>query len=153
MGYLIFWGVIFVVMLIAEFASMQLVSIWFAAGAAGAFTAAMFHLSFAAQLIIFVLLSVFLLLITRPLLAKLRVKQQPRTNADLNVGQTAVVIEEINPALGTGRARLGGVDWIAVSESGGNIPAETVVMVTRVYGAKLVVRDAAEYAAPYSHDY
>ena len=153
MGYLIFWGAVFVVMLIAEFASMQLVSIWFAAGAAGAFAAAMLNLSFTAQLLIFVILSVFLLLITRPLLAKLRVKQQPRTNADLNIGQTAVVIEEINPALGTGRATLGGVDWIAVSESGNNIPAKTVVMVTRVDGAKLVVRDAAEYAAPYARDY
>lgn len=151
MGYLLFWGVIFVVMLIAEIASMQLVSIWFAVGAAGAFVAAMMGLSFAAQLAIFVIVSVLLLLVTRPLLAKLRVKQQPRTNADLNIGETAVVIEDIDPALGTGRARLGGVDWIAVSESGENIPVDTVVMVTRVDGAKLFVRDASEYAQPFAH--
>ena len=151
MGYLLFWGVVFVVMLIAEIASMQLVSIWFAVGAAGAFVAAMMNLPFTAQLAIFVIASVLLLLVTRPLLAKLRVKQQPRTNADLNIGETAVVIEDIDPALGTGRARLGGVDWIAVSESGSNIPAETVVMVTRVDGAKLVVRNASEYAQPFAH--
>ena len=151
MGYLLFWGVIFVVMLIAEIASMQLVSIWFAVGAAGAFVAAMMGLSFAAQLAIFVIVSVLLLLVTRPLLAKLRVKQQPRTNADLNIGETAVVIEGIDPSLGTGRARLGGVDWIAVSESGENIPVDTVVMVTRVDGAKLFVRDASEYAQPFAH--
>jgi membrane protein implicated in regulation of membrane protease activity len=148
MGYLLFWGVIFVVMLIAEIASMQLVSIWFAVGAAGAFVAAMMNVSFAAQLAIFVIVSVLLLLLTRPLLTKLRVKQQPRTNADLNIGETAVVIEDIDPALGTGRARLGGIDWIAVSESGENIPVDTVVMVTRVDGAKLFVRDASEYAQP-----
>lgn len=152
MGYLIFWGVIFVVMLIAEIASMQLVGIWFAVGAAGAFVAAMMNLSFAVQLTVFVIVSLLLLLITRPLLAKLRVKQQPRTNADLNVGETAVVIEEINPGLGTGRARLGGIDWIAVSESGDNIPAKTVVMVTRVDGAKLFVRNASEYAHPFARD-
>ena len=58
MGYLLFWGVIFVVMLIAEIASMQLVSIWFAVGAAGAFVAAMMNVSFAAQLAIFVIVSV-----------------------------------------------------------------------------------------------
>lgn len=151
MGYLLFWGVIFVVMLIAEIASMQLVSIWFAVGAAGAFVAAMMNVSFAVQLAIFVIVSVLLLLLTRPLLTKLRVKQQPRTNADLNIGETAVVIEDIDPALGTGRARLGGVDWIAVSESGENIPVDTVVMVTRVDGAKLFVRDASEYAQPFAH--
>ena len=127
---------------------MQLVSIWFAVGAAGAFVAAMMNVSFAAQLAIFVIVSVLLLLLTRPLLTKLRVKQQPRTNADLNIGETAVVIEDIDPALGTGRARLGGIDWIAVSESGENIPVDTVVMVTRVDGAKLFVRDASEYAQP-----
>ena len=153
MMYLIFWGVIFVISLIAEIASMQLISIWFTVGSVGAFIAAMKGVGFPGQLGIFVAISLVLLLVTRPLLAKLRVNTEPRTNADKNIGETAVIIEEVDPALGTGRARIGGVDWIAVSESGGNIPAETVVMVTRVDGAKLVVRDAAEYAAPYSHDY
>ncbi len=148
---LIFWGAVFVIMLIAEITTMQFVTIWFAAGAVGAFIAAMFELSFTVQMIIFVALSVLLLLITRPIFAKLRVKQQPRTNADLNIGETAVVIEDINPALGTGRVRLSGVDWIAVSESGDNIPAETIVMVTRIDSAKLIVRDASEYAQPFAH--
>lgn len=152
MGYLIFWGVIFVAALIAEIASMQLVSIWFAVGAAGAFVAAMLNLGFAAQLAIFVLVSVILLLATRPMLAALRVKRQPRTNADLNVGETAVVIEEVNPALGTGRAKLGGVDWMAVSETGSIIPAETIVMITRVEGAKLYVRDANDYEKPFARE-
>lgn len=148
---LIFWGAVFVIMLIAEITTMQFVTIWFAAGAVGAFIAAMFELSFTVQMIIFVALSVLLLLITRPVFAKLRVKQQPRTNADLNIGETAVVIEDINPALGTGRVRLGGVDWIAVSESGDNIPAEAIVMVTRIDSAKLIVREASEYAQPFAH--
>ena len=153
MGNLIFWGVVVVVMLIAEFASMQLVSIWFAIGAVGAFIAALENLPFAAQLLIFVVISVAFLLLTRPLLTRLRVRQQPRTNADLNIGQSALVIEDINPALGTGRAKLGGVDWGAVSESGSNIPAKSVVIVTQVEGAKLVVRPASEYTNPHSRDY
>ena len=31
-GYLVFWGILCAVMVIAEFASMQLISIWFAVG-------------------------------------------------------------------------------------------------------------------------
>ena len=80
MTYLIFWGVIFVVSLIAEIASMQLISIWFTVGSVGAFIAAMNGVGFPGQLGIFVLISVLLLLITRPLLAKLRVRQKPRSS-------------------------------------------------------------------------
>ena len=149
MAYLIFWGIIFVVALIAEIASMQLISIWFALGAVGAFIAAMMNCGFAAQLGIFVIISVFLLLLTRPLLSKLRVRQEPHTNADKLVGESAVIIEEVNPALGTGRAKTGGVDWIAVSETGEILPPDTIVLVTRVEGAKLYVRRADDFAKPF----
>lgn len=142
MMYLIFWGVIFVISLIAEIASMQLISIWFTVGSVGAFIAAMKGVGFPGQLGIFVAISLVLLLVTRPLLAKLRVNTEPRTNADKNIGETAVIIEEVDPALGTGRARIGGVDWIAVSETGEILPAEAIVVVTRVEGAKLFVRRA-----------
>lgn len=142
MMYLIFWGVIFVISLIAEIASMQLISIWFTVGSVGAFIAAMKGVGFPGQLGIFVAISVVLLLVTRPLLAKLRVNTEPRTNADKNIGETAVIIEEVDPALGTGRAKIGGVDWIAVSETGEILPAEAIVIVTRVEGAKLFVRRA-----------
>lgn len=142
MMYLIFWGVVFVLSLIAEIASMQLISIWFTVGSVGAFIAAMKGVGFPGQLGIFVIISLALLLVTRPLLARLRVNQEPRTNADKNIGETAVIIEEVNSALGTGRARIGGVDWIAVSETGEILPAEAIVTVTRVEGAKLFVRRA-----------
>lgn len=143
MGYLVFWGVIFLVALIAELASMQLVSIWFAVGAAGSFAAAMLGFGFAVQLLIFVLVSVALLLATRPFLKKLRVQRELRSNADLNIGEQAVVIETVDAAHGTGRVRLKGVDWMAVSETGSIIPVDTVVTVMRVEGSKLYVYDAA----------
>ena len=40
MVYLIFWGVIFVLAVIAEVLTLQLTSIWFAVGAGGAFAGA-----------------------------------------------------------------------------------------------------------------
>lgn len=146
MGNLIFWGAIFVAGLIAEVVTLQLVTIWFAVGAAGAFIAAVAGLGFAGQLAIFVLVSVILLMLTRPLLAKLRVQHAVHTNADKNIGETAVILEEVNSAHGTGRARSKGVDWIAVSETGEILPAETIVVIVRIEGAKLIVRKAADYA-------
>lgn len=140
MVYLIFWGVIFVATVIAEAMSMQLVSIWFAFGAAGAFCATLADWGFTAQLTVFVLVSGLLLLITRPLLKKLRVKHTPPMNAEKGIGETAVVIEEIDPERGTGRARQGGVDWMAVSETGVVIPVNSIVIISQIDGAKLIVR-------------
>lgn len=140
---MIFWGVVFVLMVIAECASMQLVSIWFAVGSLGAFFAAMLDLGFTGQLAIFVLVSLVLLIVTRPLLKKLRVQSIVPTNADKEIGATAVIIEEVDAAAGTGRVRLNGVDWIAVSESGSVLPVNTVVIVRQVLGAKLIVAEAA----------
>lgn len=140
---MIFWGVVFVLMVIAECASMQLVSIWFAVGSLGAFFAAMLNLGFTGQLAIFVLISLVLLIATRPLLKKLRVQKIVPTNADKEIGATAVIIEEVNAAMGTGRVRLNGVDWIAVSENETILPINTVVIVRQVQGAKLIVAEAA----------
>ena len=153
MGNLIFWGAVFVIGLVAEFATLQLVTIWFAVGAIGGFISAMAGMSFQGQLAVFVLVSVVLLILTRPLLSKLRVQHAARTNADKNIGETAVIIEEVNPALGTGRARSNGVDWIAVSETGNILPAEKVVLIVRVDGAKLIVRDAKDFEKPFARDY
>ena len=145
MIYLIFWGVIFVVTVIAELATLQLISIWFAVGAAGAFFAAFRGLGFAGQLAVFVLLSFLLLILTRPLMKVMRVRFVPPMNADKSIGETAVVLEEINPALDTGRVRSKGVDWHAVSETGEILPPDSIVIVTKVDGAKLIVRPADVY--------
>ena len=139
MGYYLFWGTVFVLAVIAEFASMQLVSIWFAIGAVGAFIAVLCGMGFTGQLAVFVLVSLVLLLATRPFLKKLRVKQTPPMNADKDIGKQAVVIETIDAAHGTGRVRANGVDWIAVAESGDVIPVDTIVVICRIDGAKLIV--------------
>ena len=146
MGNMIFWGVVFVLAAAAEAGTLQLVSIWFAVGAVAAFFACFADLSFTAQLGVFVGVSIFLLLVTRPFLSKLRVKQTPPMNAEKGIGQTAVVIQEVNPALGTGRARHNGVDWTAVSEDGSVIPVESVVIISRIDGAKIIVRRAKQPA-------
>ena len=70
-GQLILWAVVFVLTVILELATAQIVSIWFAAGALAAFIAS-FFLPFEAQLIIFVLVSVLFLVATRPLLNKMK---------------------------------------------------------------------------------
>lgn len=138
-GHLILWGIVFAVMVVAELATMQLVSIWFAAGALSSFIAALCKLGMGMQMFIFVVVSMILLTVTRPLLKKITVFKTQPTNMDLDVGKTAVIIESVNNSSDLGRARLNGVDWKAVSSDGSVIPEGSIVTIDEIRGTKLYV--------------
>ena len=72
---LIFWGAVFAVMVIAELASFQLISIWFAIGALVTFIMALCGAELGIQMLVFTVVSIVLLLFTRPLLKKFAVKK------------------------------------------------------------------------------
>lgn len=136
---MIVWAAVLVFAVIAELATLQLVSIWFAAGALGAFIAAACGFSPAAQAVIFAAVSVLLLCLTRPLLRKLRVKNVLPTNAEAEVGRLAVVTEDIDNAADTGRVRIGGVNWKARADGEERIPRGTSVRVTGIDGTTAFV--------------
>jgi len=135
----IVWIIVFVAALLVEASTFAMVSIWFAAGALGAMIAASLNANLTVQLIIFALLAGLLLAFTRPLLKKLFPGRFTPTNSELEVGKTAVVIEEINNEAGEGRVRLGGVNWAAFSSDNEKIPQGEIVTVTAVCSAKLAV--------------
>ena len=86
--HLIVWGVVFAVMVIAELASMQLVSIWFAAGALASFIIAPMRIRNGfADVCFFVVVSIVLLTVTRPLLKKFTVPKVQPTNVELDIGK------------------------------------------------------------------
>lgn len=136
---IIFWSILLVAAVVAELSTQQLVCIWFGAGSLGALIAASAGGSVTLQLIIFVALSLILLIFTRPILRKALRFEYKDTNAKLDIGKLAVVIQEIDPSKGTGRARLGDAEWMAVAAPEIVIPAGTTVRVDKIDGAKLYV--------------
>lgn len=135
------WAVLLVVFVIIEVVTVQLVSIWLAAASLITMLCAFFlDIPLVAQLGIFTLSSVILLAVTMPVLRKNLNKGHIPTNAELDVGKSAVVIEEINPEISTGRVSLNGIDWNAVSGNGEVIPKNSVVTVTEINGTKLIVK-------------
>lgn len=135
------WAVLLIVFVIIEVITIQLVSIWLAAASLITMLCAFFlDIPFLTQLGIFTLSSIIMLAVTMPLLRKNLNKGHIPTNAELDVGKSAVVIEEINTEIHTGRVTLNGVDWSAVSGNGEIIPKNSIVTVTEVQGAKLVVK-------------
>ena len=137
----LFWAIMVVIFVVMEIATVQLVSIWLAAGSLVTMICAyFFELSTFQQLLIFLVSSAVFLAVSLPLLWKKRKNRgYVSTNSELDVGKTAVVIEDIDQDAGTGRVTLSGVDWRAVSADGSAIPKDSIVIVKEVQGAKLVV--------------
>lgn len=138
----IVWACLLVAFVIAEIITIQLVSIWLAAGAFITMLCCYFigDIPVLGQLVIFIVTSTFFLVLTMPYIRSRRNREHISTNSELDVGKSATVIEEINPDNGTGRVTLGGVDWSALSETGDIIPKDSIVTVTEVMGAKLKVK-------------
>ncbi len=142
--WMIIWGIIFIVMVILELCTMQLISVWFAAGALAAFIASALHVAPLGQAIVFTAASILLLLATKPILKKLKVGDRIPTNLDAEIGRTAVVTQEINDAGNSGRVRIGGVNWRARTRDGSVIPVDTTVTVTEISGTTAYVEIVSE---------
>ena len=137
----VFWTAAIVVFCIAEGASFNLVTIWFAFGAVGALIAAIAGASFLVQMVVFVLVAAILLAATRPLVKKrLRIKDE-KTNADRVIGKHGFVTEDISPEKFAGKVKVCGQVWSAVSADGGYIHTGKTVEVARIEGVKLIVRE------------
>ena len=135
---LIVWGTVMVVTIVAEIATTQMISIWFSCASLVSLVLACFNAPRWAQFCVFVAMTALLLILTRPIVKKLK-KQYVRTNADMNIGKTAIVTETIHNELSQGRAPIGGVSWKAVSADGNVIEKDETVTIQDIEGAKLIV--------------
>lgn len=136
-GEVILWAVLLVFFIIAELASVQLVSVWFAVGSLVAMITSIIGIPFWAQVTVFLVVSTILLALTRPIARRLMKGKYTPTNAELDIGRTAIVIEKV--AQTSGRVRLDGVDWIAVSADGSEISEGEKVTVVSINGTSLIV--------------
>ena len=137
---LIFWVVMLVIMIVVEAVTAQMVTIWFAAGAGAALVSEILGAEVWLQWIIFVAVSAITLIATRPLVKKLtQTKVQP-TNADRCIGQTAVVVEDIDNVDGKGLVQVGGITWTARSSDGTVFRKNEQVTVEKIDGVKLIVK-------------
>lgn len=138
---ILLWAALAAVFVAVEIFTVQLVSIWLAAGALTAMICtALLDIPFVTQTGIFAASSAIFVLLSLPLIRKRMNTKHTATNCELDIGKSAIVIEEINQDCNSGRVTLNGVDWSAVSEDGSFISSGSIVTITQVKGAKLVVR-------------
>lgn len=139
MGFKVFWLAAIIALCVGEAATVGLVCIWFAAGAAAGFLAAVLGCRFWVQLVVFAVVSAAALALIRPAASRHIKPRRSPTNADRVVDQTAKVTEAIDNEAGTGQVSVLGQVWTARSELGVVIPAGTQVKVRRIEGVKVFV--------------
>ena len=137
-GLAAFWIVAAVILIIIEALTLGLTTIWFAGGAIAAAIAAMITSSLIIQIAVFLIVSIILLFMTKPLRNKLRIGKE-KTNVEAIIGKTGFVIETISPAA-FGQAKIGGIMWTsAAADPEAVIESGTEITVIGVEGVKLIV--------------
>lgn len=138
----IIWLVVMIAAIVIEFVSLGLTSVWFAGGALIAALAALANLPLGIQIILFLLVSILLLVFTRPVAVKYFNRERIRTNVEGLVGKQAIVISEIDNLQGVGQVSVNGQEWSARNFADGKLLAPgTIVKIRAVNGVKLIVEE------------
>lgn len=136
----LFWGLILAMTVMAELATLNLISLWFALAALAALITALLGGSLMLQFILFVVLSIggFLIFIffIRPKLGKRVITP---TNADRILGKEGVVLEKIDSETAKGQIKVEGQIWSARVAGDGMIQEGTRVRVKEIRGVKAIV--------------
>ena len=130
------WLGIFIVALFLEFATSDMVSIWFALAAVPSFILALFEVHIVLQTIVFVVVAILLLVLTRPVVMKYFKTNEIKTNVDAVIGTTGTVISRITPDT-IGLVKIRSTDWSAISHQ--IIEVGEKVRILDVEGVKLIV--------------
>lgn len=138
----IFWLVCVVIFAVAEIATMGLTTIWFAIGSLAALILALFGANVWIQVIVFILVSLVMILFTRPIAVKYFNTDRVRTNAESLIGRQAIVTQAIDNLHATGKVMVAGQEWTARSDQDDILIEEGAVTdILAINGVKLIVKE------------
>ena len=137
----IFWLVLVIVLSFIEIATVSLVSIWFVASGIVAMILSFFIEDTAIITTVFILLGIFLLVLSRPIVNKLRSKDNEKTNLDRIIGESAIVTEDIKKNE-VGEVKVDGKRWRAISTE--KCLKGDRVKILKIDGVKLIVEKESE---------
>lgn len=136
----IFWLIMIVVFAVAELITVGLTSIWFAGGALVALILSALGLDLIWQIAVFVVVSVVLLVFTRPWAMKYMKPRLVKTNYETALEKKVCLTERVDNLKGTGTAVLNGQEWTARAyEEGKTFEAGEIVLVKEIRGVTMYV--------------
>ena len=135
-----FWVIVAVVCALIEGATCGLTTVWFAVSAVLMALISLLHFPFVMQCILFSLVSLLLLLFTRPIAINLLRAKRVRTNADSLIGKKAQVIRPISE-WSKGQVKINGAVWTAALAGTADMPKGSECIVDRIEGVTLIVKE------------
>lgn len=135
-----FWLIVIAVCIIIEASTLGLTTIWFAIGALIAWFIYLSGLSLQIQIVVFLLVSIACLILTRPIAVEKLKIGKVKTNLDSLIGETGVVETTINNVNSEGYVKLKGQIWSARSTDDEVIEKDELVVVEEIKGVKLIVK-------------
>ena len=133
-----FWLALVVLFSVVEAFTMMLTTVWFAAAALVMVFVAMLPVPIPVQLLLFALISVGLLVFTRPFALKFLNIKKTATNSDALIGKRCKLLTAITPDE-KGTVRLKGVEWSAASTDGSPLEAGKDCIIQEIQGNTLIV--------------
>lgn len=144
MEWLIFlWLGIIILTIVLEATSYDLISIWFSAGALVSMILAIIdattklEINWVAQVLVFVIVSLILILSLRPVTKKYLKRIDVKTNIDTIVGKHGIVVDAIESGE-RGTVKVDGVIWTAISND--DVLSDEKVEILAIEGNKLIVK-------------
>lgn len=135
------WLGVVILLTLVECMTVGLTTIWFVISGIVALLVSLTVDNFMLQFGIFVILGIFLLITTRPLLLKFIKPKQEKTNFDRIIGMEGVVTEKITKNV-VGEVKVDGKKWSAISTK--KIDKDSIVKIISIDGAKLKVEKVEE---------
>lgn len=134
------WIVVIVACIVIEGLTVNLTTIWFAIGALVSFLFYSLGASIVVQFIVFFIVSIVLLIFTRPIFTKYLKVGKIRTNVEGLIGEKAKVITKISNLDNNGTVKVRGQIWSARSENDDEeLEVDSIVYIKNVVGVKLIV--------------
>lgn len=132
------WVVVLISTIFIEFESPQLVSIWFSVGAVVALIMAAFNLHYLWQIATFVIVSMILILLTRPLSKRFMKRDIIKTNVSSLIGQQGTILKEVSLNQ-RGEVQVQTRIWTAFTLDNITILQGEIVRIVDIEGNKLLV--------------
>ena len=135
------WLVLLVVLLVIEIITVGLTTIWGAGGALAALILNILDVPFAGQVVAFFIVTILLLVFTRPFAMRFINTRRLKTNYEGIIGNS----QKVDNIGQTGMAVVNGTEWTVRSEQD-NVILEpgTLAKVVNISGVKLIVKKYEE---------
>ena len=139
------WLLLAALFIVIEIISLGLTTIWFAGGAFVAALAGLAGVSLTIQVALFLIVSIILLVLTRPVAVKYLDSKTQKTTSEALIGQKAVVLQTIDNLKTEGQVKVNGMEWTARAKTDEMvIPEGEVVTILEIQGVKLIVEPVSQ---------